>query len=314
MREGKGRVGVESIDDRIVVIEPQVFQRVRAVPTGAADDNLTRWIRCAQRRHRPPGEVVPLLGIDIAHFVEQLERHRRLVMVAPFKFEPQRNEAILQALVVQKLHRLLNIAVIADGLVQIEHHIHACALAPLNKGVNERKGPLAIAAGLFFQHNLVEAQAYVVHAEGRDVAHVIFANVGLKMLEITRRQRPAPFVRQHIEALVVGQPAANTHAMLKARKCFHVALLSCFISFSRTDQTDRTDRTDQTDQTTISPIRRIRPIRRISRPVVVPAPAVPGRRAGMSSGKSPLCSCCCAGSNAGRYFPARVHRAAMAEP
>ena len=102
-------------------------------------------------------------------------------------------------------------------------------LAPLDKAVDALQHALAPDAGRFLQHDLVKAQPDMIHAHAGDVVDVPFGDIGIEVLQVALRDRHAPLVGQHVESLVVGQPAADSHAALKAPDLLHrLLLLRCF--------------------------------------------------------------------------------------
>ena len=61
----------------------------------------------------------------------------------------------------------------------------------------------------------------VVESERGDVLDIVARNVGVEVLEVANCQYHAPFRRQEFEALVVGEPATNTHAFAEC-VVFHI--------------------------------------------------------------------------------------------
>lgn len=164
MRELIRRIHMERVDHAVVVPELELGQRVRRIPVGRADHDPARRIDRPDRLQRTVGERIPFLGVHIAHFVQQLEGEAGLVVITALKREPQRNEAVLKPRIVEKRHLLLDVAVVPNRLVKIEHDVEPVLLAPAHEVVNLPERPLAVPAGRLFQNDLVKAKTDVIEA------------------------------------------------------------------------------------------------------------------------------------------------------
>ena len=212
VRELERRIHVVGVDNPVVVPEAQLVQRPGRVPAGRADDDPAVRVLLANGLQRAVGEIVPLLGIDVADLVQQLEGEAGLVVVAALELEPERHKTVLQALVVQQLNLLLDVAVVADGLVEVEHHVEVVLLAPANEVVDLLERPFAIFPGCLLEDNLVEAEADVVEPHRLDVRDVLLRNVRIKVLQVADGDLQATVLGEDVEPLVVREPAADAHA------------------------------------------------------------------------------------------------------
>ena len=93
--------------------------------------------------------------------------------------------------------------------------------APADEIVKEFPDGVAIDTGTFLDDDLIEAEPDVVHAERCDIFDVAPGDVSLEVFKISDREREPPFGRQNIEALVVGEPAADAHTAGKTLKFRH---------------------------------------------------------------------------------------------
>ena len=120
--------------------------------------------------------------------------------------------AVLQLGALEQLHGLLHVAVVADGLVEVEDDAEAARLEPPAEAVQQAEDLLAEDAGALLQHALVEADADVVEAHRRDVLRVRLRQIRAEVLEVADREPRPPRLRQDVEALVVREPPAEAHA------------------------------------------------------------------------------------------------------
>ena len=185
------------------------------VPVGGADDDGAGGVQGAEGGQRARGQLVPGVGGVAAHLVEQLEHDVGCAGEMAFEGEPEVDEAILELGGVEEGDILGDVAVVADGLVEIEDRREAGRMAPADEAVQQRQDALAVDAGTLLQDKLVEAQADVVEAQRGDVVDVGLGDVGVEVLEVADGEDKALGQRQDIEALVVGEPAADAHALLE---------------------------------------------------------------------------------------------------
>ena len=141
-----------------------------------------------------------------------------MIGVVILQIDPELHELLLKPLVVQKLDFLLDIAVVADRLVKVQHHVQTRVTAPPHKIVEMGKNLLAEISVLVEQHDLIEADPDMIHPHRGDVLHVVLGDIGGEVLVVADRQRAAPLVGKNVEPLVVRQPPADPHPPLEADK------------------------------------------------------------------------------------------------
>ena len=101
---------------------------------------------------------------NISYFIKQFKCDRIRVMPAPFDFPPEGDETLLQRGILEQGDRFGDIAVVADRLVEVEHHAEVIFPAPAEKFADfpEYRFPPDARSG--FQYNLVEAEPDMVNS------------------------------------------------------------------------------------------------------------------------------------------------------
>ena len=143
-------------------------------------------------------------------------------MPAPFTFQPERNETVLQVVIIQQLYGAGHIAVIPHGFMQVQHAAQLIFPAPADEVIQQAECPFPVLVRLLLQHDLIEAHPDMIHAEGGDVRHIIFRDITFKMFVVADGQQHFPFFRQDLKTLVVGQPAADAHTLFPRKDPIHV--------------------------------------------------------------------------------------------
>ena len=95
VREVVRGVHVERVHHARVVPRPQDGELARGVPARGADHHPAVGVELADGLERTVREDVPLLGIDVAHLVQQLECDLGRVVEAALDLQPERHEAVL---------------------------------------------------------------------------------------------------------------------------------------------------------------------------------------------------------------------------
>ena len=141
-------------------------------------------------------------------------------MEAFFKFNPEGDETVLEFGVVEECDRFRNVAVVADGLVEIEDGVQSVLFAPGYEVRDELEHAVAVVIRGIFHDNLVESETDVVEPIGGDPDDVLFGDVAFKVFEIADGERQFPFVGKDVETFVVCEPSADAHAAGEAGEAF----------------------------------------------------------------------------------------------
>ena len=203
---------MERVHHARVVPYPQILELPRRVPARGADHHPAVVVELTDGLERTVSKAVPLLGIDVAHLVQELEGNLRRVVEAALDLKPERHETVLQLGRIEQLPLLRDVAVVADRFVEVEDGVDLVLAAPADELHELPHRPLAVLAGRLLQHDLVEAKADVVEAPHLDASHVAFGDVRVEVCEVALRDVEALVHGQHVEPLVVRKPPAHAHA------------------------------------------------------------------------------------------------------
>ena len=217
VREVVRGVHVERVDNARVVPDLEDGELVRRVPARGADHHPAVGVHFADRLERAVRKAVPLRRVDVAHLVQELEGDLGRVVEAALDLQPERHEAVLQLGRVEELHLLRDVAVVADRLVEVEDGVDLVLAAPADELHELPHRPLTVLAGRLLEHDLVEAEADVVEAPHLDALHVALGDVRVEVGEVALRDVEALVLGQHVEPLVVREPAAHAHADRESR-------------------------------------------------------------------------------------------------